>query len=275
MEVFKIKWQGKKLKFLNGIIVFYISLFLHACSFIRNEQNVINFIRSGSLRNNNEDANTNQNELSRLFQLETNRDIRNLKNNGFLVGPRYQIPNRNNNGYNNFILRHNRDIKKHIMFVAFHTLRLEQEGMPIRIIFDFFETQRNTHELMYRPEMINRGEIGGPGIKFVFPHLMTDMDLRRDRNIETVRGRRTPNLVMRGNMLVIGGDENINPGVRSKVVDIQVDHLLRTDRYKIEMPAEFHHIKTTFLDKMISRYEGEVTRRHQAHWAARLRALNL
>ena len=211
-----------------------------------------------------------------VFRREFWGDINNLREQGFL-GESNQNDNIN--------------VRKHLMFVFFHCLRLKQESTfyrrdgtyfvrePIMMerILEFFGNNgenptRAARGLMYRAVPVIGVDGQTESIKFIFPHLFGKDDPILENNLDLVNESTSPNLMVDDQLLLISSN-NVPTNRRLPRCSnrlIEVDHLLKDNRITIELPDRVHSLKTMYLDKLLSHNDERVIRNPRGHWRVRL-----
>lgn len=253
MDIYRIRKFN--LVLLTGVCISFFSFLLHSCSVVNNKLGV-NYIQDQNLQ-----------QCRRKYQtgvlpIEFKNNVERLTMEGF-VGPNAQNDNIN--------------VRKHLMFVFYHCLRIKQQANGnnanmINNIFQFFgdgiiNPNPNAIGLMFNPRPV-QGNDGQPAIRFMFTHLLNQNDPRGAANTRLVNGSTAPFVRIDNQLsLVLNGNAVVNQWVDSKV---EVDHLLRDNRITIELPRPVHELKTRYLDKLLSPTGAGIIRRPALHWGTRV-----
>lgn len=182
----------------------------------------------------------------------------------------------------------NVNIRKHLMFVFYHCLRIKQESFNAfgevnrediidRILQYFGNNGHNPVQaaqgLMYRAvETVTRHN--QVAVKFILNSFLTNDDPRRIRNIDDIGDRRSPMVYVRDDRFLVEGDDQQLVGNEDQR-RMDIDHLLRDDIITIELPYSIHLLKNIHIDKLTS-YLGEGVandRDSRRYWRERLQEL--
>ena len=187
--------------------------------------------------------------LGGAFHNETDREIDKLEREGFIGGPSDTD---------------DIDIKKHLMFVLFHSLKFKRSSTSIQERIDFFNDEDEDGDakgLMYRAVDVTEETEGEEDerkkIAFELKHLFTEEDPSSKKNIDKICRGIAPGVEVVNNFFLVKGDKV--PG--SKDQKVHIDHLLKDNTNTVELPVNLHlREKTKYLDKIISAPEDFIQR---------------
>ena len=236
----------------------FFCLFLQSCS-VSNHKLGVNYVSRNDVE---QDLRRYRNGA---FPIELRNNIQRLENQGF-VGPNAQNDNVN--------------VRKHLMFVFYHCLRLKQEATVDNVvnsaemmqnILDFFAEDGDAEGLMFTPvEVVENNQ--RVQIKFILNNFLTNNDPNRVNNMNNIEARLSPEVYVRGGRFLVEG--NIQQFIGNEELEImEIDHLLRDNIITIELPSPVHNLKTRFIDKLTSSVGEGIERNARRYWRRRLQEL--